>query len=321
MDKLRKIQLTALKSILNLKIDLFICSSSFDERCLILINTLDLELIEKISICHFENNYKISEDNWKKMKAISREKAETLIMKKHNPITIYDMFYSLLSSIPSDSTIVVDTTTLTRENLLILSQILSNKFQNIQSYFSYTPSSAYYEQNIKPEDIWLSKGVRDIRTVLGYSGDFSAMKELLLIVLVGFEYERAETLIEIFEPSKLYIGQAFDSTSVNSELAQINNCHFQKLKTINPHSIPFSFSCIDIETTKKSLEDIIAQNKDMYNIVISPMSNKISTIACAITALKYTDIQICYASTNQYNIDIAYSPCDYVYLLKLNNYY
>ncbi|TYK38582.1 hypothetical protein ACTMKN_12895 [Bacteroides pyogenes] len=321
MDKFRKVQLNELKSVLTFKIDLFICSSSFDERCLILINTLDLDLVERIRICHFENNYIVSENNLDKMKAISPEKVETLILKKHNPIAVYDMFYSLLSSIPSDSTIIVDTTTLTRENLLILSRILFDKFQNIQSYFLYTPSSAYYEQNMKPEDIWLSKGIRDIRTVLGYSGDFSAMKELLLIVLVGFEYERAETLIEIFEPSKLYIGQAFDSTSINSELAKINDCHFQKLKMTNPHCIPFSFSCIDIETTKESLEDIIVENREKYNIVISPMSNKISTISCAITALTHPDIQVCYASTNQYNIDIAYSPCDYVYLLKLNNYY
>lgn len=60
--------------------------------------------------------------------------------------------------------------------------------------------------------------------------------------------------------------------------------------------------------------------QDDYNIIIAPMSNKISTLGVAYAALKNPNIQICYASTNQYNIDEKHSETDYVYYFDLFDY-
>lgn len=320
MDRLKKIQIKNINDFLNKKIDLFLCSSSFDNRCFVLLESLSSNNIDRVAVCHFENNYRISETNLSKIGIHFGEKMEVLLLRKHNPISVYDLFYNLLMTLSSKSNVLIDTTTLTRENLLILIKVIVQNFSSLNVQLSYTPSSAYYKEDSKPEELWLSKGVRDIRTIIGYSGDFSSIKELLLIVLVGFEYERSETLIEAFEPTQLYIGQSLDSTSINSSLAKINNEHFQKIKLSNPQCKAFNFSCIDIETTRKELINIIEENREKYNIVISPMSNKLSTIATALVVLEYPDVQICYASTNQYNIEMYSSPCDYVYIMSLREY-
>ena len=81
----------------------------------------------------------------------------------------------------------------------------------------------------------------------------------------------------------------------------------------------FEFSCTDIGITTSVLNKIIAENED-YNIVISPLNNKISTIAAAIVGLKNEDVQICYASANQYNIDSQVTSSNYFLRYDLNSF-
>ena len=54
------------------------------------------------------------------------------------------------------------------------------------------------------------------------------------------------------------------------------------------------------------------------NIAISPLNNKISTIGVAISGLKNEEIQICYASANQYNINAFSKSSDYFLTYNLS---
>ena len=49
------------------------------------------------------------------------------------------------------------------------------------------------------------------------------------------------------------------------------------------------------------------------------MNNKLSTMAVANVAFEYPDVQVCYASTNQYNTEAYSSPADKVILFDFNN--
>lgn len=102
-------------------------------------------------------------------------------------------------------------------------------FEATNIHLCYCPSSRYSSYEEGTSLPWLSKGVRIIRSVVGYSGDMSPIKDLLLIILVGFEYERAQTLIEVFEPNKLYLGMALPTDSHNKLLSEINLRNFDKL--------------------------------------------------------------------------------------------
>ncbi|WP_429378360.1 hypothetical protein [Mucilaginibacter sp. UYCu711] len=294
-------------------IDLYLCSSGFEERSTFLSLNLNDGLIGKAVIFHIEETYKISEDN---LETIKKNLSDliTVIYPKNSPLNTYDKFYQLFSELLISKTedkifnVVIDITTFTREILLIILKLLSSEmfFSSFNVNFVYTPAESY--SNNDDNSIWLTKGIRDIRSVLGYSGLHSPSKELLLILLSGFEEERADEIIQSFEPNKLILGKASSQDSINQDLSNIANAKYEQLTSTHSFILmdEFEFSCTNIKETQKQIEGLYLKYGEKYNIVVSPLNNKISTMGVAVAALKNEDIQICYASANQYNIN-AYS--------------
>jgi len=300
--------------------DLFICSSSFENRCLEIAKNINMGQFKNIVICHFENNYPEAEQNLVKLQELfCQGTRKDITMTKSNPLANYDKLYDYFISCDFTS-VLFDISTFTRENFLMILQLFRQEpFNDKTLTLCYNPSDKYSSvPNNDMDKLWLSKGVQNIRAILGYSGDFSPIKKLMLVVLVGFEAERAQIVINNFEPVFLYLGKAPESKSKNTEIAKINEHNFKKLLNSNPDANQFEFSCIDFQTTIKSLSEIIEQHQSEYNIAISPMCNKISTLAVASTVFKYPEVQICYASTNLYNTDAYSTPSDSIYLIEFD---
>ncbi|MDD4149178.1 MAG: hypothetical protein PHE33_04050 [Bacteroidales bacterium] len=319
MSALKKIKKVEFLTKLSHEFDLFICSSSFDRRCISIPNIVSTKNFSNTRVCHFENNYECADNNYKEIIEILQNTSpnlETILLKKHDPLDNYDLINSSFSEIKfsENSHVLIDISTFTREILLIFIRFLTLNYNNKFSVtFCYSPSANY--------PAWLSKGVKEIRSILGYSGDYSPLKRDFLIILVGFEWERSQIVIDNYEPSKLFIGKADPSNSISEELGKINDNHFRNLLERNSLAEKFEFSCIDIENTKNIISEIALKYQNEYNIIVAPMSNKISTLGVAYAALENQNIQICYASTNQYNIDEEQSETDYVYCFNLYDYF
>jgi hypothetical protein len=297
--------------------DLFICSSSFENRCLEIANKVNSKQFKKVIVCHFKDNYKEAENNLFQIKRLFNN-LSVIELLKNQPLSNYDRLFDEINN-PEYLNVLLDISTFTRENFLMILQLFRQEpFKDKKLTLCYNPSDKYSSVSDDIDKLWLSKGVQNIRAVLGYSGDFSPIKKLMLVVLVGFEAERAQIVINNFEPALLYLGKAPESESKNTEIAEINEYNFKKLMNLNPDAKQFKFSCIDFQPTIKALSEIIEQHKNEYNIVISPMCNKISTLAVASTVFKYPEIQICYASTNLYNIDAYSTSSDSIYLIEFD---
>ena len=145
-------------------------------------------------------------------------------------------------------------------------------------------------------------------------------KGLLLIVLSGFEEERAEQIIESFEPNQLILGKPSVHNSINNELNKISEKKFGYLKNKYQSLLidEFEFSCTDIVTTRTLIEQLINKHQFNSNIVIAPLNNKISTLGVTFACLKNDNIQICYASANQYNINSYSEASDYFIVFNFN---
>jgi hypothetical protein len=303
------------------EIDIFICSSGFEDRSAYLGINLNKIHIKKAIIFHIEDTYKLSEDNLSRIKENLPE-LETVIYPKNSPLVIYDKFYRLFEEFKTAAdnkpNIVIDVTTFTREVLLILLKLLSSPdfITSFDVQLAYTPAESYAEN---ASDLWLTKGIREIRSVLGYAGMHSPSKELLLILLSGFEEERANEIITSFEPNKLILGKASDKDSINSNLSDIANAKYQSLADNNRSILldQFEFSCTDIKETQTQLNLMIEKYEQQFNVIISPLNNKISTLGAAICGLKNENIQICYASANQYNINDYSNGSDYFLVFSL----
>lgn len=306
------------------KIDLFISSSGFEQRSTAVGTTLDANNVKKAVIYHIEGTYQRSVENMEKVKknlpALNIE-----VYQKNNPLVIFDVFYRAFDAlrINSDSksklNVVIDITTFTREVLLILIKTISLK--SFIDFFDvmliYTPAESYSGEN---ENFWLTKGVRDIRSVLGYSGMPSPSKNLLLVVLIGFEEERTNEIIKAYEPNLLVIGKPSQSSSVNDEVNHISleKYNFIKEKYQSIISDEFEFSCDDVLETTAKIDSVIQQYQADYNIVIAPLNNKISTLGVALAGLQNECVQICYASANQYNIESYSKKSDYFLIYNFN---
>lgn len=318
MMQLEKLNQKQLFQKLSNKYDLFICCSSFDKRCLTIAQAVKDVEFNRIDVFHFEKNYPAANDILESLKSLFDNGKGTLYvqeLKKNDPLGSFDIFHSIFNKTgPFEAkSVLVDITAFTKENLLILLKLLSFYKGELDVTFCYTPSQKYPH--------WLSKGVKEIRSVLGFPGKLSPIKKMLLIVLTGFEYERAQIVIDNYEPDKLFLGVASSQESFSFHLAEINKKNFESLSMIYPDAEEVNFSCIDINKTKEVI--LATANKYIkdYNIIVVPMNNKLSTLGVAFAALENTEIQICYASTNQYNIEEFENKFDTFNFIKLNEFF
>lgn len=303
-------------------VDLFVCSSGFELRSTHLASVLNPSCVSSAIIFHLDDTYKISADNLH----LIREKISPLEVyeyPKNNSLKTFDIIYEAFRKYNQDKeaeklSVVIDVSSFTREILLVVIKILSlERFSNLITTIVYSPIESYSTE----ENFWMTKGIREIRAIIGYPGLHSPSKKLLLVILNGFEEERTEQIIQCFEPSKLIVGKPHKEGSINDNLNSISCSKFEILKSRYNNLIlkEFDFSCTEIDYTIAELNKIIEEFSD-YNIVISPLNNKVSTIATAIVGLQHDDVQICYASANQYNIDSKSVISDYFLVYNFNEF-
>lgn len=314
-----KVNTSELNSVINV-IDLFICSSGFETRSKSFAVAIDKASVKDALIFHIEENYILSYNNLKEIESLMPQ-IKTVEHPKNNPIETYDSIFRELNLIydhfldVDKVQVVIDVTTFTREVLLILFKVINQKcFINKSNIrLVYTPAENY------PND-WLTKGVRYIRSIFGYSGMILPSKKLMLVILNGFETERTEEIINSFEPNFILLGKPSYEESINENLGSKGYEKFHYIKEKHfPNLIgEFEFSCVEVDKTITTIENLIDKYKDDFNIVLSPLNNKVSTIAVGLVALKNENLQVCYASANQYNINEYSIPCDYFFIFDFN---
>ncbi len=315
MYKIEQQKLSDLKSRTE-KYDVFLCSSSFEERCMAVAKSINRDSISKALICHYYGTNHKSNENFAGLTGMFADKCKEIKLLKSEPLSNYDELLSALVESKCES-VLFDISTFTRETLLIALMLFrQNIFSSIKLQLCYTPAVRYSAQDDDQTKRWLSKGVHEIRSVVGYPGFSSSLKKTLMIVLVGLEVERAKILIENYEPDKLLLGFAPEDESLNKKLAEANRGCFNELAQNVGDYGTFNFSCVDVNQTVNVLSQIIEENQETYNIVISAMNNKLSTIAVAEVSLAHPEVQVCYASTNQYNTEGYSCAEDKIYLIR-----
>ena len=202
--------------------------------------------------------------------------------------------------------------------LLILIKIIRQLLRGrdgITMQFAYTGAKDY-SVGEKHQDKWLTKGVGEIRSVLGYSGIVIPSRKIHLIVLLGFESERAMKLIDAYEPSVTSVGLGEAKDSISKHHHKVNLGFYNALKEVYGNSHEFQFSCVDPLSTMRTVQEQVEKFPD-HNVVLAPMNNKISTIGVALSAIANESIQICYAHANQYNYEGYSTPGEWCYFFDL----
>lgn len=137
-------------------------------------------------------------------------------------------------------------------------------------------------------------------------------QKLHLIVMAGFEADRAERLLQEYEPSRISLGLGDPDYSISPDHYKANRLFYQKLLEKYANVLEFTFSCSDPEATREVLRTQVL-GLPKHNTLIAPLNTKISTLGAALLALEDDSIQLCYATAHQYN-ETRYSiPGDHCY--------
>lgn len=318
MDAPKKMEITKLMEQVELPLDVFICSTSFEKRCTIIPRQIENDNVKHVIIFENKGYEDLAKQNRKILQRQFGEKGSLVDLRRDDPVASADSINEALQEAVSQDAkrFLIDITTFTHEGLLILLGLLRRVLTHGESVqFAYN-SAKDYAVGMENEDKWLSKGVKDVRSVLGYLGVLSPARKSHLIVIAGYEVERAAILIDMSEPSQLSLGRGGSEASIDSYLHGLNVRFCEELthkyKSVNN----FELSLIDPVKTKQALEKQVGKFPD-HNVVIAAMNTKISTVGAAITAMANNKIQICYASASIYNHERYSSPSNNCYLFKV----
>lgn len=157
---------------------------------------------------------------------------------------------------------------------------------------------------------WLSRGFRGIRNVMGLSGIQSPSKQSLLVVLSGFEPDRTIRIIEEHEPRLVLLGLGDPPT--NQEFL-LRNREEMKLVLARQDVKEFEFPTASIQECLDVLQKLLKNYLQDYNIILAPMSTKLSTIAAFLVAECHPEVQITYALPGEYNTKDYSTGADNVY--------
>lgn len=140
-----------------------------------------------------------------------------------------------------------------------------------------------------------------------------------LILIVGYEHERAAGIIEAIEPNSIALGYGRSGSATTEKDKDANELYLhlvEQMATSFADVNCFEIPCDDPEGTRDEIQSQIKKAGDS-NILLAPMNNKLSTIGAVWAALHDENVQMCYAQTLRYNYSDYSSPGSHCYMFDL----
>lgn len=291
----------------------FICCASFENRCCTLSTVMDVGRIKNAYIIrNLDSGMKVHNENH--FQSIYSKLPDSIPLELHfdNPLEVLENLQKIVQKLIAEQTksLVVDISTFTHEVLLIFLRILHVNQNCFESILLMYNGAAKYEP-------WLSKGCKEVRNVIGYPGSFNPAQKYHLVILTGFEWERATRLVDLLEPDTLWIGIGKDPTNLNHQETMTNfekdfKSWMENLQGIRHNQ--FVFSCSEITSTISSLQGILTKSPS-DNFIFVPLNTKLSTISTALVALDNSRVQVCYPIPEVYNMSYS-EPSDNVSIIN-----
>lgn len=316
-----KTKISEINGALSSKVSLLICSGSFEERWYQIAKHIKTDNLATILI--LQRGYE--GPSWEKgiieLNELHKDKARILDIPC-KPMELWKFFsLEILPLIKEQEFLtLIDITTLTHETVVMFVSLIKTEGLSKKVILAYAGAKAYFISDDKA-DWWLSRGVRDIRSILGFPGLIRPSKKSHLIILVGFETERAKELIIQFEPISISLGIGIDPYS--QEFYEKNNWFKEQLEIFidsvggSVKAISeFQFSCSDFDSAKSAILSEASKFSD-FNITIAPMNTKVSTVAAACAAMENEALKLCYVEPLEYNKEYYSSPGDSLTIIKI----
>lgn len=294
--------------------DIFICSASFEQRCVSIPSKIKRKNFNKVIIIENSKGTELIKENSQRLNQMFAKNSVSLKIDFTDPLSIADKIAKEISSVPGRKIkVLIDVTTFTHEVLMICLKVLKI-YNKVKSTTCVYVNAAEYCPGQPIENKWLSQGCEEVRSVLGYPGVLLPSQKTHLIVIVGYEYNRAFELISAMEPNSISLVYGSPADAITEKDHEANEIFNELVKQMafefsNVESI--KIPCNDPEKTADDLQTLYDAHEN-DNIIVVPMNNKMSTVGVVLSAFKNERIQICYAPAviyNETNYSIAGTDC------------
>lgn len=300
-------------------VDVFLCSASFEARCRSITDRLDCSRVATALVAENADHRELHADQMTYLLGKFNGRGRPVMLDTRDPLKTGDGFQVALeaANISAETRILIDVTTFTHEALLILLRLVLQQCKPEHVQWVYA-TAGEYSVGDPPEKKWLSSGIREIRSVLGYPGEFLPSRKLHLIALVGFEHERVLELIRNYEPSVISLGYATANEAHFGDLLKVNKQRFQIVRSMYGAANEFSFPCYDPFETKRAIQQQVKLAPEM-NVVFAALNTKPSTVGAGLAAMDNESIQLCYAQALLYNHRNYSTPGEFFYIYKFKS--
>ncbi|MFP5514661.1 MAG: hypothetical protein ACLGJC_16460 [Alphaproteobacteria bacterium] len=233
---------------------------------------------------------------------------EFLDASKRDPLRLTDALVRLAGEPEPGEPVrwIADITTMTHEMLLIIvaaADEIVSRWKN--ALFVYNVAGKYSGDD-DPADKWISRGIHQVRSVIGYPGTWSPGEHTTLVALPGFDSERMRRMVEEIEPDRLIVGIARPAGERHAWSAEKNRGIAEQLLSTRKGTT-FDYPALDpfgaVDAVVRELQDVKG------NVLLAPLNSKISTAALGVLARKRPEWQVCYAPAFIYNLSYA-TPSD-----------
>lgn len=235
-------------------------------------------------------------------------KIEFLGASKQNPLQLADSLIELASDaeLSAQRPWVADITTMTHEMLLILVAAADEIVKQLRDLTLIYNVAGAYSGDDKPEEKWVSRGIHEVRSVIGYPGSWAPGEHTTMVAFPGFDPERMRHMVEEIEPDQLIVGIACPVGERHVWSAEKNRgIAGQLLQTRNGYT--FDYPALDPLGAVDAVIDVLRETTG--NVLLAPLNSKISTAALGVLVRLKPEWQICYAPAFIYNLKYA-TPSD-----------
>lgn len=260
--------------------DVFICCGSPEERCKGTMRKISPNYKANIVFLLRYTNHESQkrEQNVKEMKNRLEKvgKIIEIVVDEEKPIPIIN---DIIQKIERDATepgkhrITIDISTIIKWHLLILLKALDLKNICEEIRFLYTEPEDYVTDLFQP----LSFGIRKIFPIPTYSGNYDFSKDSLLILLLGYEGDRALALLEEMDPTECLLLIANPAYHKEWE-GRAEEMNVGIINIVGRSKIEYTDSRNPVMVSQQ-LHKILSNPKySKYNHIISPLGTKPQTL-------------------------------------------
>jgi len=284
--------------------DLFICFASFEERCLGVVRRFYEYAANRAYVLRISDEpSEFRELHLRELKdALSKIAAMTVIETQHkDPIVGMRTISKLISDAalePGQAAITLDISTFTKKQLLLILRLFDQMglFESLR--ILYTEPLEYMINLDQP----LSSGLKEVTVVPTFTGRYDSQNELILVIFLGYEGDRALALLENVEPHKTIA--VIPSPAYHPEWeGKTEEMNAALLVALDSKNICYVDSR-DPFATASLLDNLINPRNETQrcNWYIAPLGTKLQTLGVYYFISKHPDVaSIIYAKPLEHN--------------------